>query len=110
MTKPFRHSKIWDTKRFKRIKKNQELPPVGKFVTEVLIFRSSRSQMFFKIGVLQNFATLEPLSNIVALLIQNTYGCCFWIFAAANTFFNRTWYLLLTVAPVFVPDSFENTG
>ena len=38
--KPFRHSKIWDTKRFKRIRKIQELPTFGKFVTEVLIFVS----------------------------------------------------------------------
>ena len=33
-----------------------ELPSFGKFVTEMLIFRSSRSQMFFKIGVPKNFA------------------------------------------------------
>ena len=33
--------------------KIQELPYFSKFVTEVLIF--SRSQMFFKIGVLKNF-------------------------------------------------------
>ena len=54
MKKPFGGSKIWDTKRFKSIKKKQEIPPFGKFVTEVLIFRSSRPQMFFKIGVLKN--------------------------------------------------------
>ena len=36
--------------------KIQELPPFGKFVTEVLIFRGSRSQIFFKIGALKNFA------------------------------------------------------
>ena len=35
----------------------------SKFITELLIFRSSRSQMFFKIIVLKNFAILEPLSN-----------------------------------------------
>ena len=45
------------TKRFKKKKKiRNKLPPFGKFVTEVLIFRSSRSQMFFKVGVLKNFA------------------------------------------------------
>ena len=32
------------------------MPPFGKFVTEVLIFRGSCSQMFFKIGALENFA------------------------------------------------------
>ena len=32
--KPFCHSKIEDIKRFKRIKKkNQKLPPFGKFIT-----------------------------------------------------------------------------
>ena len=36
--------------------KIQEIPPFGKFVTEVLIFWSSRSQIFFKIPVLKNFA------------------------------------------------------
>ena len=40
--KPFRHSK-----------KYQKLPSFGKFVPEMLIFRSSRSQMIFKIGVLE---------------------------------------------------------
>ena len=35
----------------------------AKFITEVLIFRSSRSQMFFKIGILKNHAVLKPISN-----------------------------------------------
>ena len=71
---------------------------VSDFVTEMLIFRSSRSQMFFKIVVLKNFAILKPLSNnkVVGLLLQNTYGC-FWIFAAANTF--------LRLNLVFIADS-----
>ena len=58
------------------------------FVTEMLIFRSSRSQMFFKIGVLKNFAVPEHLSHnkVAGLLLQNTYVGCFWIFVAANTF------------------------
>ena len=83
--KTFRHSKIQDAKRFKWIKKNQKLSPFDKFVTEVLIFRSSCSQMLFKIGVLKNFKILEPLPT--GLLLQNTHSGCFWIFAAANTFF-----------------------
>ena len=51
----------------------------SEFVTEMLIFTSSRSQMFFKISVLKNFAILEPLSNnkVTDLLLQNTYGGCF---------------------------------
>ena len=61
MTKPFRYSKIQVTKRSKRI--NQESPVSRKFVTDVLIFRNSYSQMFFKRGILQNFAKLEPLFN-----------------------------------------------
>ena len=68
------------TKRFKKKKKiRNKLPPFGKFVTEVLIFRSSRSQMFFKIGALKNFAIMELLFNKVG---------CFWIFVAVNTFFS----------------------
>ena len=87
MTKPFLHRKVQNTKRFKKIKKNQELPPLGKFVTEVLIFRSSSSQMFFKIGALKTFPILEPLFHKVpGLLLKNTYSGCFWIFATANTF------------------------
>ena len=35
----------------------------SRFVTEMLIFKSSRSQMFFKAGALKNFAVLESLSN-----------------------------------------------
>ena len=65
-TKPFLHGKIWDTKRFKKIKTIQELHPFGKFVTEVLILW--QQILFFS-----------------------------WIS-----------YLLLTVAPIFVPDFFEN--
>ena len=70
-----------------------------EFITEMPIFTSSRSQMFFKISVLKNFAILEPLSNnkVTDLLLQNTYGACFWIFVAANTFF------LLNM--VFIADS-----
>ena len=76
---------------------NQELPPFDKFVTEVLIFRSSRSQMFSKIGILKNFLILESLFNKVAgLLLQSTYGDCFWIFAAANNFLQLN--LVLTAA------------
>ena len=68
---------------FKGIKKSQKLPPFGKLVTEMLIFRISRS------GVLKNFAILKPLSNkLTGLLIQSTCGGCFWVFAAANTFFS----------------------
>ena len=47
--KTFRHSKIYGKKRFKRIKKNQKLTSFGKFVCEMLIFRSNRSQIIFKI-------------------------------------------------------------
>ena len=53
MTKPFRHSKIYDTKRLKRIKKSEIT--FCKFVTGVLIFRSTHSNIFFKVGILKNF-------------------------------------------------------
>ena len=45
----------------------------SEFGSEILIFRNSRSQMFFKISVLKNFAILEPLSdNKVADLFYRT--------------------------------------
>ena len=72
----------------------------SEVVTEMLIFTSSRSQMFLKISVLKNFAVImEPLFNnkVTDFLLQNTYGACFWIFVAANTFF-----LLIMV---FIADS-----
>ena len=61
---------------------------------------AAHRMMFFKISVLKNFAVImEPLSNnkVTDLLLQNTYGACFWIFVAANTFF------LLNM--VFIADS-----
>ena len=48
MPHPFRHSRMGDTKWFKMIKTSEIISLV--IVTEVLILRSSRSQMFFKIG------------------------------------------------------------
>ena len=60
MAKPFRHSKIDDTKRFKRIKKSEIT--FCKLVTGVLIFTSTRSKIFFKVGILKNFgASFEKL-------------------------------------------------
>ena len=96
-------------KKKKKKKKNQKCSPFGKFVTEVLIFRISRSQMFFKIGVLKNLAILEPVSNKNAgLLLQNTCGGCFSIFAAANTFFQRNSVFIADSPSGFVSGSFEN--
>ena len=39
--------------------------------------------MFFRSGALKNVAILDKVAGLV---LKNTYGCCFWIFAAANTF------------------------
>ena len=69
----------------------------SEFPTEMLIFRRSRSQIFFKIGVLENFAILESLFLIKLHVLQNKYGGCFLIFATANNF------LLLNM--VFIADS-----
>ena len=62
------HSVIAKLKIIKGLKglKNQKLLPFGKFVTETLIFRSSRSQMIFERGVLIYFAILERFCNKVA--------------------------------------------
>ena len=48
-------------------------------------------------------------NEVVGLPLQNSYAGYFWILAAANTFFSYVWYVLETIASVFVPDSFENT-
>ena len=70
------------------------MPPFGRFVTEVLIFRSSRLQMFFKIGVFkkdlhfyQKGAPTQVFSCEYCKIsrtafLQNTSGGCSWIFAA----------------------------
>ena len=50
----------------------QELPPFVKFAAEVLIFRSSSSQMFFKIGILKNFARFT--GKILQLLLLDFRG------------------------------------
>ena len=86
MTKAFCQHNL-GYKKVKKNKKYQESSPYSEFVTEMLILRSKRSQMFFEIGVLKNFAKLEPLFNKdTGFLLQNTYGGCFWIFTVANTF------------------------
>ena len=54
----------------------------------MLIFRITRSGMYFKIGVLKNFAILGPLSNKVADISYRTPTvAASENFAAANTFF-----------------------
>ena len=69
-----------------------------------LNFKSSRSQMFFKIGVLKNFAILEPLSNKVAgFLLQNTYGGCFWLFVAESTFLQLNFVFIADNCTNFCP-------
>ena len=60
-------------------------------------------KVFFKISQ-------HSQKSIYGLILQDTCGGCFWIFAAANTFFSWIWYLLLTVAPAFALNSFENTS
>ena len=71
----------------------------SEFNSEMLIFSSSRTQMFSKISVLKNFAILEPLSNnnVADLLLQNTYVGSVWVFVAGNLF--------LQLIMVFIADS-----
>ena len=51
--------------------------------------------------------TRALFNKAVDLLLQSIYSSCFWIFAAADTFFSKIWYALETVTSVFVSDSFE---
>ena len=79
------------------------MPPFGKFAAEVLILRSSRSLVFFKIGVLKNFARLtgKRLCWPLRWLPLNFRGSKYLLFS-------WIWCLLLTVAPALAPNSFEN--
>ena len=55
-----------------------------------MIFRRSRSQIFFKIGALKKIRNIHSRAPVLALAdlhLQNNYRDCFNIFAAANTFF-----------------------
>ena len=55
---------------------------------------------------------MEPLSNnkVTDVLLQITYGACFWIFVAANTFFLLNMVFITDSRTGFVLDSFENTS
>ena len=68
----------------------------SEFITEMLIFRSSRSQMFFKISVLKNFAILEPLSNNKAFFTEHQQ----WLLL---NFCGRKLFLRLNI--VFIADN-----
>ena len=50
---------------------------ISSLFTDVFLNRCLKS--FVMLGLFFN--------KVVGLLLQNTYGSCFWIFAAANTFF-----------------------
>ena len=93
--------------------KIRELPPFGKFVTEVLIFRGSRSQIFFKIGALKNFAIFTrkhlcwPLQSF---FYRTSTVAASKLLRQQILFFSWIWYLLSIVTPVFAPKSFGNTS
>ena len=61
--------------------------------------------MFFKISVLKNVAILETflIINLQTFFYRSPA-------VAASEFLWQQIYLLLTVAPVFALDSFENTS
>ena len=59
-----------------------------KVKKETFLFnRSSRSQMLFLIVLLKLSHYWSFLNKVAGLLLRNTYATCFWIFTAANTFF-----------------------
>ena len=84
----------------------------SEFFTEMLIFRSSRSQMFFKISVLKN----SQYWSLFLIIKLHTFFYGTPTVPASEFLWQQilfcSWicYLLLTVAPVFVLDSFENTS
>ena len=101
------------TKRFKKNNKILELPPFGKFVTEVLIFRSSRSQMFFKIDVLKNsviFTGKHLHWPLQAFFYKTPTDSASGFLRQQILSFSWIWYLSQIVAPASSPISFENTS
>ena len=78
----------------------------------MLIFKRSRSQMFFKIGAFKNFAIFTgkhlcwPLQ---AFFYRPPIVTASRFWRQQIHFIRWIWYLLLTVTPVFAPNSFENT-
>ena len=68
--------------------------------SEAAPHRCFSKQLFLKIS---QYSQKAPALAFAGLLLQKTYCSCFWIFAAATTFFSWIWYLLLTVATVFAP-------
>ena len=63
----------------------------------MLIFRSSHSQMVFKIGVLKNIHRNASVLALAGLRLKNIYGGCISIFEAANSFFIWIWYFTLCI-------------
>ena len=82
------------------------MPPFGKFAAEVLIFRSSRSQMFFKIGVLKNFATLT--GKHLCWPLQAFFYRTPTVTASGFSQQQIPFFQLNLVVPTFAPNSFEN--
>ena len=52
---------------------------LGYFLTEAAVYRCFSKQVVLKVSQYWSF-----FNKVVGLLLQNTYGSCFWIFAAAN--------------------------
>ena len=78
----------------------------------MLIFRSSRAQMFFKISVLKNFAlfTGKHLCWPLQAFIYRAPRVAASGFSRQQIpLFSWIWNSLLTVVQVFAPNSFENT-
>ena len=89
--KTFRYSEIQDSKSLKGIIKFRNY-------LLVLIFRSSHSQMVFKIGVLKNIHRNTPVLALAGLRLKNIYDGCLSIFVAANPFF----HLNLVFQPLYL--------
>ena len=80
----------------------------AKFAAEVLIFRSSRSLMFFKVRVLENFAALTGKHLCWPCFTENLRWLLLDFHLSKYLFFCWIWYILLTVAPDLAANSFEN--
>ena len=70
-----RTAKFRILKDFKRIIKFRNYLPSENLPLKYRFSQAAVRRIFFKIGVLKNFAT--PVLALAGLFFQETYGCCF---------------------------------
>ena len=104
-----------DTKRFKRIKKFRNYHPLKNLSPRCLFSEAAVHRCFLKYMCSSKFSNihkktpvLEPLLIKFQVFFYRTPTVTVSGFLKEEIlFFSRIWYLLLTITPVFVPNSFQ---